>query len=349
MLRTIRLQNFRSYIDSSFELDQGVNVIIGKNGSGKTNLLEAILVLHRGSTFRVNDKDLITLHKDWARLDGEFDNQQRTVKIKSTNNTTTQKSFLIEGKKLTRLTQKNKLPTVLFEPNHLQLLIRGPEHRRAFIDDLLIEFSPGYTTLLNQYRRTLAQRNKLLKMSDTHSLEQLFVWDVRLSELGGKIVLERMKLINSINKDISEIYSSIADKKSNITIEYISKTNIENYSSNLLKHLKTSFHMDVIRGFTTHGPHRDDMKLILNDNNAANTASRGEVRTTLLSLKVYELLELEKLYDTRPVLLLDDVFSELDTTRQHALVNYFKDHQVVITTTDIKALIKGVRGKIFEL
>lgn len=349
MLQAIRLKNFRSYKNANFKLDSGVNVVIGKNGSGKTNLLEAILVLCGGASYRTNDINLITFHEEWTRLDGEFNNKERTVKIEVVSEDTSKKVFLIDEKPLARLTQKNKLPIVLFEPNHLQLLIRGPEVRRTFLDELLIKFSPGYTTLLNYYKRTLAQRNKLLKINTPDALEQLFVWDVRLSELGGKIVAKRLTLIEDINKNISKTYSDIADKKSKIKLLYISKTTIDNYSSNLLKQLKSSLDIDVIRGFTTHGPHRDDIEFILNNDNAANTASRGETRTILLSLKIYELLELEKLYETKPILLLDDVFSELDTTRQHALVNYFKDHQVVITTTDIKALIKGVRGKIFEL
>ncbi len=349
MLHSIRLQNYRSYADTTFDLDKGVNVIIGKNGTGKTNLLESILVLCNGSSYRSNDSKLVSFHKDWARLDGELSDGKRSVKIEVTSSSTSNKSFIIDEKKVVRLTQKNKLPTVLFEPNHLQLLIRGPEVRRTFLDEMLIKFSPGYSILLNHYKRTLAQRNRLLKINTKSSLEQLFVWDVRLSDIGGKIVEKRHELIDDINKKIEAIYSDIADKESNIIINYVSKTNQENYSTQLLKQLKTSLESDIIRGFTTHGPHRDDIEFILNNDNAADTASRGETRTILLSLKIYELLELEKLHNTKPILLLDDVFSELDTTRQHALVNYFKDHQVIITTTDIKALIKGVRGKIFQL
>lgn len=349
MLQTIRLQNFRSYKDTTFELDKDVNVVIGKNGSGKTNLLEGILVLCSGASFRTNDSNLAAFNSQWARLDGSFNNHSRVVKIETASPTLSNKSFLIDEKPIIRLTQKNKLPTVLFEPNHLQLLIRGPEVRRTFLDEMLVKFLPGYNTLLNQYKRVVAQRNKLLKMNNSSAKEQLFVWDVRLSELGGKIVTHRIELMNNINKKISTIYSDIADKKSKIELRNVSKTNTENYSSNLLKQLKSSLENDIIRGFTTHGPHRDDIAFMLNDDNAANTASRGETRTILLSLKIYELLELERLHETKPMLLLDDVFSELDTTRQHALVNYFKDHQVIITTTDIKALIKGVRGKIFEL
>lgn len=349
MLHSIRLQNFRSYKDTTFDLDSSVNVIIGKNGTGKTNLLESILVLCNGSSYRTNDINLASFDKGWARLDGDFNTEKRAVKIEITPPAYSKKTFIIDEKQVLRLTQKNKLPVVLFEPNHLQLLIRGPEVRRTFLDELLIKLSPGYSSLLNHYKRALAQRNRLLKMNDVSAQEQLFVWDVRLSDLGGKIVDQRLELIKKINQKIGTIYSDIADKKSKITVNYLSKTNQENYSSQLLKQLKTSLETDSMRGFTTHGPHRDDIEFILNNDNAADTASRGETRTILLSLKIYELLELEKMHETKPILLLDDVFSELDTTRQHALVNYFKNHQVIITTTDIKALIKGVRGKIFEL
>lgn len=349
MLQSIRLQNFRSYKDHSFTLDKGVNVVIGKNGSGKTNFLEAILVLCQGGSYRTSDANLVMFNKDWARLDGVFEKQNRAVKIMTDSLKNTKKSFIIDDKKILRLTQKNKIPTVLFEPNHLQLLIRGPEFRRVYLDDLLLALSPGYSVVLNHYKRALLQRNRLLKMNTNSSLEQLFIWDVRLSDLAGKIVAQRLKLLSNINKEISEIYSNIANKKSEISLAYVSKTSQKNYSSDLLKQFKSSLDTDVIRGYTSHGPHRDDIKFIIDGDNAADTASRGEVRTILLSLKIFELLAIEKIHDKKPILLLDDVFSELDTTRQHALVNYFKNHQIIITTTDIKALIEGVRGKIFEL
>lgn len=349
MLQSIRLQNFRSYKDYSFTLDEGVNVVIGKNGSGKTNLLEAVLVLCQGGSYRTSDANLVMFNKEWTRLDGVFEKHNRTVKIAVDSHKNTKKSFVIDDKKIIRLSQKNKIPTVLFEPNHLQLLIRGPEFRRAYLDDLLTVLSPTYSVILNHYKRALLQRNKLLKMNTSNSLEQLFIWDVRLSDLAGKIVVQRLKLLDNINKDISEIYSNIANQKSEISLKYISKTNQKNYSTDLLKQFKSSLDTDVMRGYTSHGPHRDDVQFIINGDNAADTASRGETRTILLSLKIFELLAIEKVYDKKPILLLDDVFSELDTARQHALVNYFRDHQVIITTTDIKALIKGVRGKIIEL
>lgn len=349
MLQSIRLQNFRSYKDYSFTLDEGVNVVIGKNGSGKTNLLEAVLVLCQGGSYRTSDANLVMFNKGWTRLDGAFEKHNRTVKIAVDSHKNTKKSFVVDDKNIQRLSQKNKIPTVLFEPNHLQLLIRGPEFRRAYLDNLLIVLSPGYSVVLNHYKRSLLQRNKLLKMNTSNSLEQLFIWDVRLSDLAGKIVAQRLKLLNNFNKDISKIYSNIANKKSDIFLGYVSKTNQENYSSDLLKQLKSSLDIDIMRGYTSRGPHRDDMQFIIDGDNAADTASRGETRTILLSLKIFELLAIEKVYDKKPILLLDDVFSELDTTRQHALVNYFENHQIIITTTDIKALIDGVRGKIFEL
>lgn len=338
MIHSLRLQNFRSYKDDSFEFEPGVNIIVGPNAVGKTNLLEAVYVLAVGTSFKTKDKDLVAKSKPWARVDGRFDNQERILKVQSVDSYW-QKSFLIDKKPYLRLSQKQSIPLVLFEPNHLQLFIRGPSTRREYFDNYLQRSVPGYKTTLNKYNRALAQRNSLLKNRSIKAGE-FFAWNVKLCELAGQVVSERLNLTNHLNKKIGKTYSSIANKKSVVKIIYSSDIDTSQYVSSLLSKFDKQFELDKLRGFTGSGPHRDDIVVSLNSQSASVAASRGETRTLLLALKIFELDELEKLNGQKPILLLDDVFSELDGARRRYLVNYLSENQTIITTTDADAVLE---------
>jgi DNA replication and repair protein RecF len=310
MISSIRLQNFRSYTDESFEFEPGVNIIVGPNASGKTNLLEAVLVLARGSSYRAKDSELVEFNKPWARLDSYFEKQSRVLKIEE-KNAKFEKSYEIDDKVYKRLSFDKTIPVVYFEPNHLQFITRGPDQRRDFIDDLLERSEPGFKTLLSNYRRVLAQRNSLLKHDPKFVKAQLFAWNVRLSELGTKIAEARNNLIDEINIGISATYSKISRKESKVEMFYDLQFPIEQYASKLL-----------------------------NKQQSSQTASRGETRSLVLALKIFELELIEKSRGKKPIFLLDDVFSELDGARRHALVEYLKNNQTIITTTDADAIIE---------
>lgn len=339
MISSLRLQNFRSYGDESFEFESGVNIVVGPNASGKTNLLEAVLVLARGGSYKAKDAELIGFDKPWARLDGYFSSSTRTLKLTRDGEVIT-KSFMLEDKPFKRLSLERTVPVVFFEPNHLQLITRGPKQRREFIDDLLQRTMPGFKALSSNYLRALAQRNALLKQNPTNASSQLFAWDVRLSELGGKIVGHRLDLIEKINKKLSKTYSDIAHHKSTATLGYDTSLPVDNYTTKLLSKLESSAATDFGRGFTAYGPHREDILFYLNKQPIAASASRGETRSLLLALKIYELDLLEKARGQKPIFLLDDVFSELDGARRRSLVEYLKNHQTIITTTDADAVIR---------
>lgn len=331
MIHSIRLQNYRSYSDDSFEFEPGVTIIVGPNASGKTNLLEAILVLARGSSYRVSDEELIMFDQPWARVDGMVYDEDRTIKlVKEKPN----KSFIIGGKDFRRLRHNHKLPVVLFEPNHLQLLNGQPDMRRQYLDDLLEQLKPSYGSLRLHYKRVLAQRNALLKHPPRDITQQLFVWNVRLCELGGAVATQRIELTRLLNEKLGTLYKAIAGVNTEVSVSYQSKLPPANYESSLFSRLESSFDTDLQRGFTTYGPHRDDLIVTFNGKTASTTASRGEIRTVLLAFKILELEMLEKSYGKKPMLLLDDVFSELDGHRRHALTDYLKKYQTFITTTD---------------
>lgn len=310
--------------------------MVGPNAAGKTNMLEAVYVLARGNSFKNKDKELIKSGKDWSRLDGLFDSGSRTIKLEPQKDNAN-KTIQIESKKFSRLPIKQFLPIVLFEPNHLNLFIRGPKTRREYFDDYLSASAPGYKPTLSKYKRTLAQRNRLIK-SKNYSEPQLFAWNVKFSELAGELVQERLALVDKLNKKLSKIYSSVANKKSTIKISYQTSLRLEDYGSSLLLGLGRQAELDRLRGFTGLGPHREDYEFSLNGLPASASASRGETRTLLLALKIFELVELQELSGQKPLLLLDDVFSELDGARRRYLVDYLKNYQTIITTTDADAV-----------
>lgn len=355
MIENLRLQHFRSYRNESFEFEAGINIVVGPNASGKTNLLEAILVLALGQSYRARDVDLIEFKKPWARLDGLFSpNHNRTLKLTLPGQSLQQvrKIFVLDDKPYRRLKLEQTVPVVIFEPGHLQLLSRGPEYRREFLDDLLSRSQVGYKRLANGYRRALAQRNSLLKRPPRSAQEQLFVWNVRLSDLAGQIVAARAALIEQINKTLGRTYGQIAGKRTKVTLEYQNQLSLEQYSSRLLAKLEASTDLDLRRGFTGVGPHREDFVVYLNRQPALISASRGETRSLVLALKIFELGLIAKArqnssgilsgqaHDATPIFLLDDVFSELDAARRRALVDHLKDRQTIITTTDADAVME---------
>lgn len=338
MISDIRLQHFRSYSDAAFEFSPHVNIIVGPNGSGKTNLLEAILVLARGSSYRVPDAELLQLGSDWCRLDASVDGGERSVKFKTVPKFS--KTYELNDKTFYRLTQQHILPAVLFEPNHLQLLHTAPEGRRNYLDDLLEFTSPGFTSFRRSYRRLLVQRNALLKRPGVPSAQELFPWNLRLSELGATIARARTDLVAELALELPETYKNLSQAKTKLQIAYAPKFPIDSYESHMLAKLESHVTEDAQRGFTAYGPHREDFTVFFDGQPAAETASRGETRTAILALKILELQQLEKACGQTPLLLLDDVFSELDGKRRQALTGFVQKYQTFITTTEADLVIQ---------
>lgn len=340
MIQSLRLQNFRSYQDLQLEFEPGVNIIIGPNASGKTSVIEALLVIAKGSSFKGDDSDLVRFSSDWARVDAVLDgNVTRSVKLEKTADERLKKSYVLDGVEKMRLGPGQALPVVLFEPQHMSLLNGEPTLRRDFLDTILSTVKPGYSTHLKNYRRVLSQRNALLKQQNRRN-DELFVWDLRLSELGGVIFGARSELIASMAESITAEYGRISAREDVIELKYHSTLPALDYTNNLFKKLGADYEKDIARGFTGSGPHRDDFVISINGHDAQAAASRGETRSLLLALKVLELLELEKVTSTKPLLLLDDVFSELDGRRRRALADTLKNYQTFITTTDADIIAK---------
>lgn len=343
MITSIRLQNFRSYKDAAFEFETGVNIIIGPNGSGKTNLLESLLVASKGGSYRSHDPDLIQNNKPWARIDAlDSDNNTRIIKLQQSGDRVV-KNFVINEKPLKRMLHTHTLPAVLFEPNQLQLLTTSPDQRRLFIDELLTQTDPYFSEIKRAYNRALSQRNRLLKQNPKNIAEQIFVWNIRLSELGSKIAQKRTELIAHFNKNLTSAYQSIAHTKDKLTVEYVSKHLPGDYGTQLLKKLEANLDKEIMQGFTLYGPHRDDISILLNKQPIQSSASRGEVRTILLALKMQEVHLISEARGRKPLLLLDDVFGELDGVRRKALTEFLSDYHTFITTTDADVVLKNFK------
>ena len=340
MITSLRLQNFRTYSDDTFEFDPGVTIIVGPNASGKTNLLEAVYVVAQGTSFRVKDADLIQHKAPWCRLDAEYESNTRTIKMKRSESGAVEKQTIINTESFSRFPSSKKIPVVLFEPNHLQLFHLGPEVRRDYIDDLAEQLFAGYAQTRLHYRRVLAQRNRLLKLNPKDIQQQIFVWNIRLSELGGRIASVRHETIEQLNKGLAALYKQLSHTKKEAKAKYASNIPFEQYSSQLLHRLESGIPHEIERGFTLYGPHRDDFLVELGNHDAQETASRGEIRTILLALKILELGLVHEKTDKMPLLLLDDVFSELDGVRRQALTEVIAKHQTFITTTDADIVVQ---------
>ncbi len=341
MIDTIRLQNFRSYSDASFEFENGVNIIVGPNASGKTNLLEAILVAARGKSYRVSDAELLRHDADWARIDTIVSNTSRVVKITRSGDHI-DKSYEINDTNLKRLTHTRTLPIVLFEPNHLLLLTQSPDLRRNYIDDVLEQLHPEFAQVRRDYKRTLSQRNRLLKQQAP--ISDFFVWNVRLSELGGQIARQRHHFAEDNTIALHELYATLVEGTHSVALQYKTLLPVDDYSNVMLHTLEQTITRDQERGFTTTGPHRDDLIMSIDGHQLAHTASRGETRTMLLALKLLEVKALERVRGDKPMLLLDDVFSELDGARRRKLTDYLTSYQTFITTTDADIVVQHFLG-----
>ena len=339
LFTSLRLQNFRSYDDFGVELSPSVNIVVGPNASGKTNLLESLLILCGVPSYRAAYVDVIKDGAGWARIDGDCASGSRIVKLAKKGDTV-ERIYEINQKPKKRLNFLDTLPVILFEPEHMRLMTGPPELRREFFDAILAETKPEFSSLKNKYKRALSQRNHLLKSNHRTTSNQIFAWNIRLSELAGKIVAARVELIGKLNKQLTDIYSEIAQNKTTILVKYQTDIPHQTYETSLLQKLEANFEKDLLRGFTAYGPHREDVAIFISKKPAGIVASRGETRTLVLSLKLLELKLLESIRDQKPLILLDDVFSELDGSRRKAITEYLKDYQTIVTTTDADIIQK---------
>jgi DNA replication and repair protein RecF len=328
-IKKIQVQHIRSHDAYLIEFSPEVTIITGANGSGKTSLLEAIYITLQGTSFRGSDSDILRKDDEWWRIDTILDDQPRTVKFDS-KKLTSRKQFDIDHKVTARIPAKLKHPVVLFEPEDLRLLHGSPARRRQFIDRFISQLNPLYGPALRKYERSLKQRNNLLK-NVAISDDELFAWNISLADHGAFIIEQRIAFIEEINQNLTNLYQEIAGTNDEVSIHY-SHTFVGDVKQKLLNELHAHLPRDRYLGNTSVGPHRHDVIFEINHSPALSTASRGEARTIVLALKFLEVSIIEQLTEKQPIILLDDVFSELDASRQKLLTSQLKGHQIIITS-----------------
>lgn len=329
-VKTLHVRHIRSHKEYSIEFSPEVTIITGANGSGKTSLLEAVYLSLQGTSFRGSDGDMLQIDSPWWKIDVILnDLQARTIKF-DPEKATSRKQFVIDSKTSARIPAKQKYPVVLFEPEDLRLLHGSPTRRRQFIDRFISQLNPLYGPSLRKYERALKQRNNLLKQAYI-SDDQLFAWNIALAEHGAYVIEQRIAFIEQINQNLSELYQDIAGTQDEVSIHY-SHTFVGDTKQKLLNELHAHLERDRYLGSTSVGPHRHDVIFEINHSPALSIASRGEARTIVLALKFLEVSIIEQLTGKEPVILLDDVFSELDANRQKLLTSQLKGHQIIITS-----------------
>jgi DNA replication and repair protein RecF len=337
VVKKLSVQNIRSHDKLLIELSPTITVITGANGSGKTSLIEALYIALQGSSFKGSDNDVLRHESPWWKIDVELDEYIKRSVVFNPNLESGRKKIIVDDKTMYRLPIKYKHPVVLFEPDDLRLLHGSPTRRRQFIDKFISQLDPMYQIVLHKYERALKQRNNLLKKQFT-TPDELFAWDVTLSEYGAFIIEKRIAFIEKINSQLNNAYNAIAKTNDIVSIHY-SHTYIGDIKQRLLNDLHSRNERDILVGFTSVGPHRHDVVFQFNYSPALSVISRGEVRTIVLALKFLEVDIIEQITNIKPIILLDDVFSELDESRQKYLMDSQKG-QIIITSAHTPAAIK---------
>lgn len=323
VIKKVKLTNFRSHDNYVLECNPQTTTIIGENGCGKTSILEAIYEILQGKSFRAVDKEIIQRGREFYRVEVDYEDGREVVAVFDGM----KKEFLVEDKKVRRLPKKAKYPIVLFDPDDLRLVGSSPTTRRAYFDRMLGQLSETYSLALSCYNKALKQRNELLKR-EIVSRGDLFSWNVLLTKYGAELAKMRKARIEAINEKITETYRSIADNGDEVELEYVTEVNSEN---EFLQKLEQGFERDRMMGHTGFGVHHDNYEFWFNQTKADGSASRGEVRSIVIALKFIEAEMIVEKLGKAPVVLLDDVFSELDNMRQKCLVKNFRNNQVILT------------------
>lgn len=344
-IKNLNLKNFRNYADESITFGEGLNVLFGKNAQGKTNCAEAVFYLCTGVSSRTKrDKQLIRHGESFAELsataDGRYGNIEIYAKI-----TETGREFRVNGNKITRTADiMGNLFSVFFSPQELRLIQDGPDERRRFLNVSISQLSKPYYTALSRYNKILEQRNNLLKNRDLDLVyETLPVWDAQLSKYAATVASKRAEYIEMLAPLASEAHSFLTDGAEALTVspEKKYKGSEAELEKRLFDELSNNYERDMRLGFTASGPHRDDMDIEINGTDAKTYASQGQTRTAALSVKLAEVEIFKKLSGEYPVLILDDVMSELDLPRRKKLVERASGLQTILTCTHAERVLYG--------
>ena len=336
---SLEFENYRNLTRDVIYPQRDINVICGENAQGKTNLIECLWLFTGGRSFRGSkDNDLVRFGEKTARIKLCFYSSGREQTIELEIGGGKRRPVLNDVPKNSVSQIIGSFCAVVFSPDHLTLIKSGPEGRRNFIDAAICQIKPSYAVILSRYRRILSERNALLKEIPRHrELEDtLDIWDIQLAEAGKALIKERNNFINMMNEMISDIHSSITSSNEKLDLRYEPNVSIEDFEDTL----KNKRNIDIKNTVTMTGPHRDDFGIYINDIDVRVYGSQGQQRTAALSLKLAEIELVKDIINDDPILLLDDVMSELDSKRREALLSRISNIQTIITCTGYDDFIK---------
>lgn len=352
-LASLHLQQYRSYEDLPLDLSENpVHLFIGKNGAGKTNILEGIGVLSLTKSCLGSDEvDLMQWEKDFYRVTGNAESdtgEKMSFEVVSQMQPRKQKACFMNDVKTSIGDMVGRLPVIIFLPTNLDLFSGAPQLRRSYLDQLLCQVSPAYLSSVSQYQKILKQRNKLLKWvaEGRSKMEELDLWDQQLSEAGAPITLQRLELLEVLQCTLQEEVQALGEEWEQVALCYERKGEArerkevrEEYCALLSRYRER----DVMLQSTTVGPHREDWRMEVDGRSLPTFASRGQQRTAVLALLFLQVSYLELRRGEKPIILLDDVFSELDDAHQSALLSSLSDHQVLLTSTHQPSALHGAQ------
>lgn len=355
ILKQLSFKNFRNLNDGFLEVSPNVNVIYGKNGQGKTNLLECIWMFNGLRSFRgAKDRELIKEGCDKAIIEANFFSQDRDQSAVINIFPSKREAYINGVKKKSASSLIGVCSSVVFSPEHLTMIKNGPGERRKFIDSAICRYKTKYANIYSRYNKILCQRNALLKSIAQNGGESMLdPWDISLASWGAAMIFERISYLKLLRERAKEIYSGISGGCEEILMSYQSSfgamenDSIKEIEEKLLSALKNSVKEDINYRFTNCGPHRDDIEIMINNKSARIYGSQGQQRSAVIALKLSEADILQQEKEEKPVIILDDVLSELDVERQKFLLNKTKERQVFISCCDKSAVEYLEFGRVF--
>lgn len=341
IIKSLELADYRNYESLELQFDKRTNILYGDNAQGKTNILEAIYVAattksHKGS----KDKEIVNFEKEEAHIRTYIDKENIETRVDMHLRKSKSKGIAVDGKKLKKAADLLGLCNVVFfSPEDLGIIKNGPAERRRFIDMELCQLDSIYLYNLNNYSKIVNQRNKLLKdmFMNPDLKETLNIWDMQLVSYGSKIIERRRIFVEQLNEIIYDIHKKLSGDKEELRIVYEPNVEIEDFE----KSMRDRRDRDIKAKMTTVGPHRDDFSIMVGQVDIRRFGSQGQQRTAALSLKLSEIELVKKITKDNPVLLLDDVLSELDSNRQNYLLNSIGDIQTIITCTGLEEFVNN--------
>ena len=339
-VESLSLNKYRNYDALSMTFDKNINILYGDNAQGQTNILESIYMAsttksHKGS----KDREIIKLGEEESHIRLCIKKSDISHRIDMHLRKNKNKGVAIDGVTIRRTTELfGLLNVIFFSPEDLSIIKNGPAERRRFLDLELCQLSRLYYQNLSSYYKILNQRNNLLKqiVYNKSLLDTIDVWDMQLVDYGKKVIKERQNFITMLNELIQEIHSNLTSGKEQLEIVYDKDIGMDEFE----QALKNKISVDLNYTSTQTGPHRDDMILLINGMDARKYGSQGQQRTVALSLKIAEIRLVKNIINDNPILLLDDVMSELDSKRRSALLEEIKNIQTIITCTGYDDFIK---------